>query len=373
MDTVTGLRLFIRVVETGSFSKAAGEFGITQPTVTKHVAALEARLGARLLHRSTRGVTPTEVGEAYAEQSRQIARRLEEADNLASLLQSRVGGTLRISTSVAFGRRVLAPLVLRFMRANPHLVIDLACDDRFVNLVEQGVDVAVRMGRLADSTLGARFLGMNPWVLVASPAYLARRGVPAAPQDLAAHAALVYSTVQGDARWHFTGAQGRQLSVAVAGPLRSNNLSALLLAAREGLGVAALPRYVAHAALAAGQLRALLPAWSLPAQEIHVVFPSPRLVPAKVTGFIAWLQGQFEGPWWAGPDGALAVEPEPALPPQRGLTDAPLSPSRGEAPGGRRVTPAPPGPAAPAPPAPSRRAAPSGTGANPPARSRGRV
>lgn len=346
MDTVTGLRLFIRVVETGSFSKAAGEFGITQPTVTKHVAALEARLGARLLHRSTRGVTPTEVGAAYVEQCRQIARQVEEADNLAALMQARVGGTLRISTSVAFGRRVLAPLVLRFMRANPHLVIDLSCEDRFVNLVEQGVDLAVRMGRLADSSLGARFLGMNPWVLVASPAYLARHGTPAAPQDLAAHAALVYSTVQGDARWHFTGAQGRQHSVAVAGPLRSNNLSALLLAAREGLGVAALPLYVAHGALAAGQVRALLPAWSLPAQEMHAVFPSPRLVPAKVTGFIAWLQGQFQGDWWARPAAGLAAEPEP---PAQG---APASPAR---------------------PAPSRRAAPSGTGASPPARPRARA
>lgn len=373
MDTVTGLRLFIRVVETGSFSKAAGEFGITQPTVTKHVAALEARLGARLLHRSTRGVTPTEVGAAYVEQCRQIARQLEEADNLAALLQSRVGGTLRISTSVAFGRRVLAPLVMRFMRANPHLVIDLACEDRFVNLVEQGVDLAVRMGRLADSSLGARFLGINPWVLVASPAYLARHGAPATPQDLAAHAALVYSTVQGDARWHFSGAQGRQLSVAVAGPLRSNNLSTLLLAAREGLGVAALPLYVAQGALAAGQLRPLLPAWSLPAQEIHAVFPSPRLVPAKVTGFIAWLQGQFEGDWWARPASGLAAEPEPepaatAAAAVGGRVNEPRAAGLAAKGAGPPAVPVRSRPASPAPPAPSRRDVPSGTGANPRAR-----
>ncbi|HPO19558.1 MAG TPA: LysR family transcriptional regulator, partial [Rubrivivax sp.] len=164
MDTVVGLQLFIRVVETGSFSKASADLGITQPTATKHVAALESRLGARLLHRSTRGVAPTEVGAAYYDKCKVIARELEEADSLAALLQSRVQGSLRISTSVAFGRRVMTPLVLRFMRQHPGLQIELGFDDRYVNLIEQGVDLAVRMGRLADSTLGARYLGTNPWV-----------------------------------------------------------------------------------------------------------------------------------------------------------------------------------------------------------------
>ena len=175
MDTVDGIRLFIRVVETGSFSKAAAGLGLTQPTATKHVAALEQRLGARLFHRSTRGVTPTEVGSAYYDTCKVIARELDEADNLVALMQSRVQGTLRISTSVAFGRRVLSPLVMHFMRLNPQLQVDLSCDDRYVNLVEQGVDVAVRMGRLADSTLGARYLGMNPWVVVASPQRTVKR------------------------------------------------------------------------------------------------------------------------------------------------------------------------------------------------------
>ncbi len=136
MDRVTGIALFIRVVETGSFSKAAGEAGITQPTATKAVAAMEQRLGARLLHRSTRGVTPTEVGALYYEKCKRIAREIDEADNLATLLQSKVGGVLRISTSVAFGRRVVVPLVLRYMREYPEVTIDLSFDDRYVNLVE---------------------------------------------------------------------------------------------------------------------------------------------------------------------------------------------------------------------------------------------
>jgi DNA-binding transcriptional LysR family regulator len=306
MDTVAGLQLFIRVVETGSFSKASADLGITQPTATKHVAALETRLGARLFHRSTRGVTHTEVGGAYYDKAKAIVRELEEADNLAALLQSRVQGTLRISTSVAFGRRVMTPLVLRFMQQHPGLQIDLSFDDRYVNLVEQGIDLAIRMGRLADSSLGARYLGVNPWVLVASPDYLQRRGTPATPAELGKHDALIYSSVQGDERWHFGGPDGKALQVPVKGPLRSNNLSALLAAARAGFGLAALPWYVAHDSVRDGAVQALLTGWTLPAQEMHAVFSSPRLVPTKVNGFVDFLQQRFDGEWWAAPTLASA-------------------------------------------------------------------
>ncbi|MBI3366971.1 MAG: LysR family transcriptional regulator [Burkholderiales bacterium] len=300
MDRVQGLRLFIRVIECGSFSKAAADLGLTQPTATKHVAALERRLGARLLHRSTRGVTPTEIGALYYEKCRAIDQQLEEADNLAALLQSRLRGTLRISAPVAFGRRVLVPLVLRFMQEHPEIQIDLSFEDRYVNLVEQGVDVALRLGRLADSSLGARRLGHNPWLVVASADYLARRGMPPGPSALADHEALIYSTVQGDDRWHFTDAEGQPVQVAIKGPLRSNNLSALLAAARAGLGVAVLPWYVAHESVKAGAVQPLLTDWSLPSQEIHAVYPSPRLLPGKVSGFVSWLEGRFPARWWTG-------------------------------------------------------------------------
>jgi DNA-binding transcriptional LysR family regulator len=299
MDRLQGMQLFIRVVETGSFSKASADVGLTQPTATKHVAALEQRLGARLFHRSTRGVTPTEIGLLYYEKCRLITREVEEADNLAALQQSRVRGQLRISTSVAFGRRVLVPLVIGFMREHPELHIDLSFDDRYVNMVEQGIDVAIRMGQLADSSLGASYLGVNPWVLVASPDYLAQHGTPAHPDELNRHAALIYSTVQGDERWRFVGPDGQALQSPVQGPLRSNNLSALLAATRAGMGLAALPWYVAHASVKDGAVRPVLNEWTLPSQEIHAVFPSPRLVPIKVTGLIAWLRGHFDGEWWA--------------------------------------------------------------------------
>ncbi len=298
MDRVTGIQLFIRVVETGSFSKASADMGLTQPTATKHVAALERRLGARLFHRSTRGATPTEVGAAYYDKCKLIARELEEADNLAALMQQRLQGSLRISTSVAFGRRVLTPLVLKFMQQHPGLNVDLSFEDRYVNLVEQGIDLAVRMGRLADSSLGSRHLGRNPWVLVGAPAYLAERGTPQQPAELQGHAALIYSSVQGDDRWVFSGPEGRVEQVAVTGPLRSNNLSALLSAARQGMGLALLPWYVAQESVGAGAVQPLLTRWTLPEQEVHAVFPSPRLVPAKVSGFATWLQGQLAGEWW---------------------------------------------------------------------------
>ena len=312
MDTLAGLRLFIRVVETGSFSKASADLGLTQPTATKHVAALESRLGARLFHRSTRGVTPTELGAAYYDKAKAIVRELEDADNLAALMQSRVQGTLRINSSVAFGRRVLTPLVLRFMQQHPGLQIDLSFEDRYVNLVEQGIDLAIRMGRLADSSLGARYLGVNPWVLVASAAYLKRRGSPATPDALATHEALIYSSVQGDERWHFAGADGKTVQVPVKGPLRSNNLSALLAAARAGLGLAALPWYVAHDSVRDGVLQPLLTAWTLPSQEIHAVYTSPRLVPTKVLGFIDFLQHRFNGAWWAAPPPAPGIQGDTA-------------------------------------------------------------
>jgi DNA-binding transcriptional LysR family regulator len=303
MDRITGVQLFIRIVETGSFSKASVDLGVTQPTATKHVAAVEARLGARLLNRNTRGVSATEIGALYYEKCKAIQRELEEADNLASLLQSRVGGQLRISTSVGFGRRVLTPLVLAFMRQYPDITIDLSFDDRYVNLVEQGIDVAIRMGRLADSSLGARYLGQNPWVLVASPGYLKQHAAPRLPAEVTQHACLVYSSVQGDERWHFTGGTGpdvggREESVPVHGPLRTNNLSVLLEATRAGMGLAILPWYVAFDAVRRGHITPLLTDFALPTQEMHAVFPSPKLVPSKVSSFIAFLQEQFTPEWW---------------------------------------------------------------------------
>lgn len=298
MDRVSAVSLFVRVVETGSFSKAAAELGITQPTATKAIAATEKRLGARLLHRSTRGVTATEVGAQFYDKCKLIEQAIDEAEHLATSGQGSVGGQLRISTSVAFGRRVLVPLVLRYMHANPEVSIDISFDDRYVDLIEQGIDVALRMGQMADSTLGARYLGTNPWLMVAAPAYLQAHGEPRSADELAGHDCIVYSSVQGDDRWRLGTPGGKPRSVRVKGPLRSNNLSTVLAAASAGLGLAILPRYVARESLDAGTVREVLGGHTLPAQDMHAVFPSPKLVPAKVTGFIEFLQRALDGEWW---------------------------------------------------------------------------
>jgi len=164
--------------------------------------------------------------------------------------------------------------------------------------VEQGVDLAIRMGRLADSSLGARYLGTNPWVMVASPDYLATHPAPRVPADLAVHNCLIYSSVQGDDRWSFTGPSGEELSVPVSGRLRTNNLSAVLAGARAGMGLAVLPWYVARESVADATVVPVLTDHSLPAQEIHAVYPSPKLVSTKVTNFITALQQDLAGDWW---------------------------------------------------------------------------
>jgi DNA-binding transcriptional LysR family regulator len=298
MDRLQVMHMFVRVVETGSFSKAAREFATTQPTVSKQIAATEERLKVRLLNRNTRGVSLTESGALYYEKCKTIVRETEEADNIVRLRQNQAQGLLRIGTSVAFGRRVIVPLALDFMKRHPQVQLDLSFEDRYSDLVSQGLDLAVRMGKLADSSLGARFLGANPWVMVAAPRYLRKHGTPKKPRDLSSHAALIYSSVLGDDVWRLVSAKGDAVSVPVAGRLRSNNLSAVLAAARNGLGIAAMPRYVAADSLASEHLHEVLGEHSLPEQEIHAVFPSPKLVPGKVQAFVAYLQGRFGERWW---------------------------------------------------------------------------
>ena len=298
MDRLQAMEVFVRVAESGSFSLAAREFGTTQPTVTKQVAAIEARLKVRLLNRNTRGVSLTEAGALYYEKCKSIVREAQEADAVVRLRQGQAQGLLRIGSSVAFGRRVLVPLSLEFMRLHPQLQVDLSFEDRYTDLVGQGIDVAVRMGKLADSSLGARYLGTNPWLIVASPRYLRAHGTPRRPADLGLHDALIYSSVQGSDVWRVVPPRGEPVTVPVRARLRSNNLSAVLAAARAHMGLAALPWYVAKASLASGAVVEVLKGHGLPEQEIHAVYPSPKLVPQKVQSFVAFLQGRFEGAWW---------------------------------------------------------------------------
>jgi DNA-binding transcriptional LysR family regulator len=298
MDRIDGFRMFVRVVEAGSFSRAARDLNVTQPTVTRQVAALEQRLGARLLNRNTRRLSVTELGQLYYEKSKAVLEAYEDSENLAPGRQAPVRGRIRIGTSVGFGRRVVTPLILKFMRQYPALEVDLSFEDTYVDLVAQGIDVAVRMGKLADSSLGARYLGLNPWVAVASPAYIKKHGRPRTPQELIRHNVLVYSTVQGDDHLHFIDPKAGRVSVAVHGSIRSNNLSSILAAVRDGMGLAALPMYVAATSLATRHVQPVLEDFELPSQEIHAVYPSPKLVPPKVSVLIEYLCAAFQDDDW---------------------------------------------------------------------------
>jgi DNA-binding transcriptional LysR family regulator len=199
---------------------------------------------------------------------------------------------------VAFGRRVVTPLVLDFMRTHPQVQVDLSCEDAYVDIVAQGIDVSVRLGKLRDSALAARHLGENPWVTVAGPGYLRRSGRPERPADLARHNVLIYSTVFGDDTLPYSHPRQGRLPVRVSGSLRSNSLSSLLAAVRADFGVAALPMYVAAASLKEGKVQAVLSDYALPGQEIHAVFPSRRLISARVTALVDHFAQAFARPDW---------------------------------------------------------------------------
>jgi DNA-binding transcriptional LysR family regulator len=298
MDQLTGFRIFARVVELGSFSKAADDLAVSQSTVTKHIAWLESHLGARLLNRNTRGISLTEGGGLYYERCKAILKDVDDADAAVGHHSGALTGTLRISTSVAFGRRIVAPMLIEFMQLEPQLKIDITCEDAYVDLVSRGIEVALRMGRLADSSLGGRYIGSNPWVMVASPGYLAEHPAPRTPKELNDHDCIVYSSVQGDAVWQIRSREGEIHAVVVNGRLRSNNLSTLLSAVQLNLGIAILPTYVASSSLKSGQTVRVLEDYILPEQELHAVFPSPKFVPQKVTAFIHFLTPRFKGSWW---------------------------------------------------------------------------
>jgi DNA-binding transcriptional LysR family regulator len=243
-------------------------------------------------------VSLTEAGTLYYEKCKAILREVQEADSLVRRRQGEAHGLLRIGSSVAFGRRVVVPLVLDFMAQHPHLQVDLSFEDRYTDLVAQGIDVALRLGKLADSSLGARTLGVNPWLMVASPEYLREHGAPEVPQQLGEHSVLIYSSVQGNDLWRLRSNTGEAITVPVTGRFRSNNLSGVLAAARSHMGIAALPWYVAADSLASGSVVQVLREYQLPEQDIHAVYPSPKLVPSKVQTFIAYLAGRFSGAWW---------------------------------------------------------------------------
>ncbi len=293
MDKLTGMAVFARVVEARGFTAAARQLGMSKSAVSKAVAALEDRLGARLLNRTTRRLSLTEVGHAFYERSARVVAEAEEAELAVTRLQEAPRGTLRLSAPLSFGLRHLGPALPGFMAAHPELRLDLDFTDRFVDLIEEGYDLAVRIGHLPDSSLIARRLAESRLVVCAAPAYWDRRGRPERPEELGGHDCLTYAYHPNPAEWPFAEPGGRRIAVRVDGALRTNNGDVSLQAALGGLGVVRLPTFIVGPDLAAGRLEAALTAYELPPLGVFAVYPHNRHLSAKVRAFVDFLAERF--------------------------------------------------------------------------------
>ena len=293
LDRVTGMQVFVRVAALGSFSAAARALGLSQTMVTKHVAALEDRLGVKLLHRSTRSLVLTEGGRSYLAACERILAEIEEAETSASLDRVEPRGTLRLNVPVTFGFRHVAPALAEFSRLHPAVSIDLGLADRFVDLIEEGWDLAVRIGRLKDSTLVTRKIAPCRIAICAAPSYFKEHGIPRSPDDLSRHNCLGYtlSSSVGADRWQF-GPEG-DITVPVQGNLRANNGDALLAAALTGQGLIYQPTFLVGDSLRSGELVRVLDDWPTPNFAVHAVLPSGRQAPAKVRAFVEFLARRF--------------------------------------------------------------------------------
>jgi DNA-binding transcriptional LysR family regulator len=290
--------VFVRVVERGSFTLAADDLSLSRAVVSKYVSRLEERLGARLMHRTTRRLSLTEAGAALFEASRGAIERIEEAEAAVAQYQAAPKGRLRVSAPMSFGILYLGAAMADFANAFPDVTLDLRLDDRFVNLVEEGVDVAVRIGALTDSSLVARRIAKTQAVACASPAYLEEHGEPETPQDLAGHRCLLYAYLSTANVWRFQAQDGREIPVAVSGPMRVNNGIVLADAAAAGRGIVMGPSFYVAARIRSGELKRILPAYRLPELGIHAVYPQRDFVPPKVRAFVDFLVGRFRRADW---------------------------------------------------------------------------
>jgi DNA-binding transcriptional LysR family regulator len=290
-DRLQELSVFVRAAETGSFSKVAREFGVSQPSVSRMVASLETRLGVKLLLRTTRRVTPTDAGVIFLERSRRILGDLDEAAHAARGVDS-LHGVLRVVMSGAFGTREVIPRLPPFLAQHPRLKVEFLISDRTDDLIAEGADVAVRLGRLTDSAFGARLLASAPRLVVASPAYLAARGVPEMLADLARHECIVGPGLSGRSGWSFT-REGAVTSVAVEGRVQVASADGVMACVKAGLGIAVVSRWMCRAEMERGEVRPILSEYMLEPVDVHAVYPAgPRPAP-KVRAFSDFLAARL--------------------------------------------------------------------------------
>lgn len=287
MDRFQAMATFVRVVDTGSFSAAARQLGLGQPAISKIVAQLEGRLQVGLLLRSTHGLTPTEAGQRFYERARRALEEAAEAELEARGAGRGLTGCLRISAATTFTRLHIIPRLPEFLAEHPDLEIDVILDDRVIDLVAEGVDVALRMGALPDSTAVARRLATSPRSLLAAPAYLERAGMPKAPSDLAGHEAVIYSGLSTG--WSFS-RDGAETSVTMRGRVRVSAAEGLRAAVLAGMGLTIASDWMFTPEIESGAVIRLLEPWTLPSLDLWALFPAGRLVSAKARQFAGFVE-----------------------------------------------------------------------------------
>lgn len=283
---------FVRVVETGAFARAAERMGMSKSILSRRVARLEEQLGARLLTRTAQGAQPTDIGEAYFARASNILADLEAAEEVVADAVTQVSGSIRLTAPISFGIDYLAKALADFAAAHPSIELDVSLEDRKVDLVAGGFDLAIRIGNLADSSLIARRITTVRSVVLASPDYLSRRGRPERPADLNGHDLLIYANVGSSEQWRFK-VEGGWEQVRGTPRLRADNGDILREAACAGLGLCILPTFIASAAIRAGKLEVLLPDHPLPEAGLHVVMPPGRATTARVRALIDFLAARF--------------------------------------------------------------------------------
>lgn len=293
MDRLTEMEAFATVVDQGGFTDAARKMGISKSAVSKHVSALEARLGARLLNRTTRRVSPTEIGLVYYDRARRVLNDAGEADNLVTAMQSAPSGVLRLSVATDFGTALLTPVLDAFLRDFPDISVNMVLTNTYVELISEGYDMAIRLGEMEDSTLRARRITEATQRLIAAPRYLAEMGRPARIDDLANHRLLHYSNQASANVWKITAPSGEVRQVRGSGWLTVNDGKSLLDAAVKGLGIAYLPSYLYHAAMAEGLVCDVIPDLPPTVTGVHAVYPPGRFTQPKVRAFIDFLVERF--------------------------------------------------------------------------------
>ncbi|MBB4631288.1 LysR family transcriptional regulator [Sphingosinicella soli] len=289
---LSDIAALVAVVETGSFSRAAERLGISKSIVSRRVARLEAALGARLLTRSAQGARPTDVGADYFARVREAITGLEAAREAVASAMAEIAGPIRLSAPLSFGLAHLAPALAEFAAAHPRVEFDISFDDRRADIIGEGLDLAVRIGQLADSTLIARKLAPIRAVAIASPAYLARMGTPSHPRDIADHDVLQYANVAPSEAWRFE-IDGRGEFVKGRTRLRANSGEMLLTAVEAGLGIAMLPAFIASPAITRGSVVIVLDEWTRSETGLYAVMPPGRSATARVRALVEFLAARF--------------------------------------------------------------------------------